>query len=107
MIASTTSGGGCRGGWTSRFVNLGMVVLAHVMLPGSRHGCPRRAADAFCVLLQGLLFAQLDVVIFARSNLHTHKVCVDNLPASRRPRSTRPATTGGLAVYPLYDRSYD
>ena len=32
-------GGGCRGGARSRFVNLGMV-LAHVMLPGSRHGCP-------------------------------------------------------------------
>ena len=48
MIASTTSGGGCRGGARSRFVNLGML-LAHVMLPGSRHGCPRQAADAFLV----------------------------------------------------------
>ena len=47
MIASTTSGGGCRGGWTSRLVNLGMLVLAHVMPLGNRHGCPERAADAF------------------------------------------------------------
>ena len=49
MIASTTSGGGCRGGWTSRLEYVGMVVLAHVMLLGSRHGCPRRAADALFV----------------------------------------------------------
>ena len=54
MIASTTSGGGCRGGARSRFVNLGML-LAHVMLPGSRHGA-RRAADAFLVFsCDGLL----------------------------------------------------
>ena len=68
MIASTTSGGGCRGGARSRFVNLGML-LAHVMLPGSRHGCPRRAADALFVFSCFLLLAPLDVVIFASSNL--------------------------------------
>ena len=73
MIASTTSGGGCRGGARSRFVNLGMLVLAHVMLPGSRHGCPGRAADAFACVLPFCNLTQLDVVIFASSNL-----CVDD-----------------------------
>ena len=54
----------------------------------------------FRISLQDLRFAQPEVVIFASSNLRT-KVGVDNnLPASRRRRSSRPARMGGLASLP-------
>ena len=59
-----------------------------------------RQPTPFRISLQDLRFAQPEVVIFASSNLHT-KVGVDNnLPASRRPGSSRPATMGGLASLP-------
>ena len=96
MIASTTSGGGCRGGWRSR-LEYGMV-LAHWRWSGSGMAARgERQPTPFRISLQDLRFAQPEVVIFASSNLHT-KVGVDNnLPASRRPGSSRPATMGGLA----------
>ena len=42
-------------------------------------------------------FAHLPCGFAACSNLHT-KVGVDNLPASRRPRSTRPRRMGGPSI---------
>ena len=59
-----------------------------------------RQPTPFRISVQDLLLAQPEVVIFASSNLHT-KVGVDNnLPASRRPGSSRPTSMGGLASLP-------
>ena len=59
-----------------------------------------RQPTPFRISLQDLRFAQPEVVIFASSNLRT-KVGVDNnLPASRRPGSSRPTSKGGLASLP-------
>ena len=106
MIASTTSGGGCRGGWRSRLEYVGM--LAHGRCYGSRHGCPRRAAaDAFSHFLAGFAFCTARGCDFCKQQFAHKSWCRQQPPGisparllppgnDGRTGKLTPCTTGGL-----------